>query len=259
MAKFIATFFLMLVAYAPVFSQTLAYVKNSSFDAGEVLRYKLKYGFITAAEATLQVFDSDVKFGGKPAYHLVALGRTYSAFDFFFKVRNRYESYIDKTNYTPFMYAEDIKEDSYRRVDKVKFNQAERKITGNEGTFTSPVSQTFDMVSAYYFARNLDLTGIKPGDQLTLTYFLKDAVTPLTIEYIGKEVIKTAKGKIRCLKFSPSISPGRIFKKNSQLFLWITDDENRIPVKAQAEVIVGNVTMEIADATGLKRPLQIVK
>lgn len=240
-------------------AQILPYLKTSSFDVGETLKYKLKYGFITAAEASLQVMDTNVKFNNKPVYRLVVQGKTNKAFDIFFKVRNQYESFIDQDNFTPFMYTEDIREDNYRRTDKVRFYQNERKIVGNKGEFTSPVTQTFDLVSAYYFARNLDMSRVKIGDKLTLRYFLSDEVTPLTIEYIGKEVVRTSKGKINCLKFSPSISPGRIFKKDSRLYLWITDDGNRIPVKAQAEVIVGSITMELADTGGLKEPLKILK
>ncbi|ADY53756.1 hypothetical protein Pedsa_3220 [Pseudopedobacter saltans DSM 12145] len=241
------------------FSQSLPYIKSSSFETGETLVYKLKYGFITAAEATLQVLDSDIKYNGKPTYHLLAQGKTNGTFDIFFKVRNKYESFIDKTTYTPYFYAEDIKEDNYTRTDKVRFYQSEKKIVGSKGTYTSPVAQTFDLVSAYYFARNLDLSSVRIGDKLTLRYFLKDEVTPLTIEYMGKEVVKTSQGRVNCLKFSPSISPGRIFKKNSRLYLWITDDENRIPVKAQGDVIVGSITMELASVSGLKEPLKIIK
>jgi hypothetical protein len=64
-------------------------------------------------------------------------------------------------------------------------------------------------------------------------------------------------GKIECIKFSPSIRPGRIFRKNSRLYLWISNDANRIPVKAKAEVIVGAITMEISSATGLKENLKV--
>lgn len=240
-------------------AQTLPYLKTSSFEAGETLKYKLKYGFITAAEATLNVHSTDIKFNNKPTYHLVAQGRTNNTFDILFKVRNRYESYIDKTNFTPYMYAEDIRENSYRRSEKARYYQDEKKIVATKGTFTSTVNQTFDLVSAYYFARNIDMTNVKIGEKLTLYYFLSDEVTQLTIEYLGKEVVKTHKGKINCLKFSPSISPGRIFRKDSRLYLWITDDANRIPVKAQAEVIVGSITMELSDAKGLKEPLKILK
>ena len=66
-------------------------------------------------------------------------------------------------------------------------------------------------------------------------------------------------GKFNCLKFNPTIIPGRIFKKDSKLYLWITDDANRIPVKANVGLIIGSVTMELADAKGLKYPLNPMK
>ncbi len=256
----IVLFILLSVSSIPsLLAQPVSYLKSSSFNVGEVLKYKLKYGFITAAEASMRVQTSDAKFDNKPVYHLVAEGKTSGTFDIFYKVRNRYDSYIDRKTFLPYLYTENIREDNYRRTDKARFNQAERKIVANKGTFKSPVSQTFDLVSAYYFARNLDLSDIKIGEKITLRYFLSDEVTPLTVEYLGKEVVKTSKGKLRCLKFSPSISPGRIFRKDSRLYLWISDDDNRIPVKAQAEVLVGSITMELSDAKGLREPLQIIK
>jgi hypothetical protein len=72
-------------------------------------------------------------------------------------------------------------------------------------------------------------------------------------------VIKTKLGKIRCLKFSPSIKPGRIFRKDSRLYLWVSDDGNRVPLKAQVEILVGSVIMEIKSADGLQHPLEIIK
>lgn len=240
-----------------VFSQGLNYLNHSTFKEGETLTYKLKYGFLTAATATIKVLPTDVKFNGKPTYHLMAEGNTSGTFDVFYKVRNRYDSYIDKDDYTPYLYTENIRENKYRRSDKVRFYQDEKKITGKKGTFKSAVSQTFDLVSAYYFTRNLDLSNIKVGEKFTINYFLDDEVTPLTIQYFGKETIKTNLGQIRCLKFSPSIKPGRIFRKDSRMYLWISDDANRIPVKAQAEVVVGAITMEISSATGLLKPLEV--
>lgn len=245
-------FFLSVVSFA----QELSYLNHSTFKPGETIRYKLKYGFFTAAEATIKVSETDVKFDNHPTYHLAAQGATSGTFDIFYKVRNRYDSYIDEKTFTPYLYTENIREDRYKRNDKARFYQDEKKIIATKGTFTSPAAQTFDLLSAYYFARNLDLSHVKIGDKITLNYFLEDEVTPLTIEYLGKETIRTNLGKIRCLKFSPSITPGRIFKKDSKLYLWITDDANRIPVKAQVEVLVGAITMEIQSASGLNEPLQ---
>lgn len=234
-------------------SQELISVKEPVFKAGEELKYRFRYGFITAAEATLKVSDSDIKFNNKPIFHLTAEGRTSGTFNIFYRVNNRYDSYIDRADLIPYLYTENIREANYRRNDKARFYQDEKKVVAKKGTFRGS-TQTFDIVSAYYFARNLDISKIKKGDKFTLDYFLKDGISKMEIQYVGKERVKTALGNINCLKFSPSIQPGRVFRKDSKLYLWITDDGNRIPVKAQVEVLIGVVTMELASANGLKYP-----
>ncbi|ATP58070.1 ATP-dependent exodnase (exonuclease V) alpha subunit - helicase superfamily I member [Pedobacter ginsengisoli] len=244
---------------AKAMAQELPFVKEPVFQPGEVLSYKLKYGFITAAEGTLKVLNSDLKFDGNPTYRLSVDGVTSGTFDIFYKIRDHYDSYIDKTNLKPYFFQENIREGSYRRQDKARFSQDEKKVVATKGTFPTPNSQTFDLVSSYYFARSLDISKMKSGDYVKLNYFLSDEINQLEIQYLGKEVIKTKLGKISCLKFSPSIKPGRIFRKDSKLYLWITDDGNRVPVKAEVEILVGSVVMEIKSAEGLKYPLQIIK
>lgn len=240
-------------------AQELPFVKEPVFQAGEVLKYKLRYGFITAAEGTLKVTESDLKFDGKPTFKLSVDAATSGTFDIFYKIRDHYDSYIDKVNLKPYFYQENIREGSYRREDKARFSQAEQKVVATKGTFKTPNSQTFDLVSTYYFARSLDISKMNIGDEVKVNYFLGDEINQLEIQFVGRETVKTKLGKIRCLKFSPSIKPGRIFRKDSKLYLWITDDGNRVPVKAQVEILVGAVTMEIKSADGLKYPLAIVK
>jgi hypothetical protein len=250
--------FLLIVFLITVFNaagQELPLKKEPVFQAGEVLEYKLKYGFITAAEATIKVLNSDLKFDDKPVFNLVVDARTSGTFDIFYKIRDHYDSYIDRDNLTPYFYQENIKEANYKRQDKARFTQHTKKVVSNRGTFTAPTDQTFDLVSAYYFSRSLDISKMKPGDLFKLNYFLGDNIHQLEIRYVGRETVKSKLGNIRCLKFSPSIEPGRIFRKDSNLYLWITDDGNRVPVKAQVEILVGAVTMEIKSARGLKYPL----
>ncbi|WP_410220364.1 DUF3108 domain-containing protein [Pedobacter sp.] len=237
------------------FAQELPLKKDPAFNEGEVLTYRLRYGIITAAEATLKVLPSDMKFDNKPTYRLSVDAQTSGTFDIFYKIRDHYDSYIDKTDLTPYFYQENIREASYRRQDKARFYQDAKKVVANRGTFTTPTTQTFDLVSAYYFARSLDISKLNINDTFKLNYFLGEEISSLEIEYIGKEVIKTKLGEIRCLKFSPSIKPGRVFRKDSKLYLWITDDNNRVPVKAQVEILVGAVTLEIKSAEGLKYPI----
>ncbi len=249
----IFTFFLYIIS-SQLLAQELQNTKEPVFQVGEQLKYRLRYGIFTAAEANIRVEETDIKFDNHPVFHLVAEGRTAGAFNILYKVRNRYDSYIDKTDLAPYLYTEDIHESKYKRTDKARFYQDQKKIVSNKGTFKGD-GQTFDVLSAYYFARSIDISKLKLGDTFNMDYFLDDGVSKLQVKYVGKEKVKTALGYFNCLKFSPSIQPGRIFRKDSKLYLWITDDGNRIPVKAQVEILVGSVTMELISVNGLKFPL----
>ncbi len=246
---------LLFFSMAPAHTQELALKKEKAFKEGEVLTYRLKYGFITAAEATIKVMEGDLKFDERPTHRLVVDARTSGTFDIFYKIRDHYDSYIDKETLLPYFYQEDIREASYRRQDRARFHQSGKRVVANRGTFSTPTSQTFDLVSAYYFARSLDISKMKIGDNFQLNYFLGEEISSLEVTYVGKEVIKSKLGEVRCLKFSPSIKPGRIFKKDSKLYLWITDDGNRVPIRAEVEILVGSVVLEIKSATGLKYPI----
>jgi len=240
------------------FSQQLKDVNEPVFKTGEELSYKLKYGFFTGAEATLRVEDGEKKIEGHPSYHIVVDGKTAGTFDVFYKVRNQYESYVDKTTLLPYFYTENRREGGYRHSDNVTFDHTDNKIAADKGVFPFK-GKVFDFVSAYYFARGIDVSKISIGEKFDMQYFLEDGVHTLTITYLGKEKVDCVLGTFNCLKFNPTIIPGRIFRKDSKLFLWITDDGNRIPIKAHVELIVGSVTMDLTDAKGLKYVLNPVK
>ncbi|WP_233268905.1 DUF3108 domain-containing protein [Mucilaginibacter lacusdianchii] len=253
MAKY--TLLSMLVAFTlQASAQNLPQLDEPAFKAGEELNYRLKYGWFTGAEAHLRIEDADTRFEGKPAWHIIADGKTAGSFDVFYKVRNRYESYIDKNTLLPYLYTEDRREGKYKHKDRVTFDHQENKITADKGIFPFK-GKVFDFPSAYYFARCLDVSKLKIGDRFDVPYFLEDGIHTLGITYMGKEKADCPMGTFNCLKFNPTIIPGRIFKKDSKLYLWISDDNNRIPIKANVGLIVGSVTMELTNAKGLKHPL----
>ena len=244
---------ILLLSLNTAFAQELK-IETPAFKPGEKLSYTMKYGFFTAAQADIRVEESPTKFDGKPAYHIIAEGKTAGTFDVFYKVRNRYETYVDETTLMPYFYAENRHESSYKHTDKVTFDQTNHKITAAKGVFPY-TGQVFDFVSVYYFCRCIDVSKLHIGDKFDIQYFLEDGVHTLSITYSGKEKMACSMGTFNCLKFNPTIIPGRIFKKNSKLYLWITDDNNRIPVKAHVEVVVGSITMDLTAASGLKYPL----
>ena len=258
MKKYVLALLIITASITLTKAQELTMVNEPVFKVGEQLSYRLKYGIFTAAEAELSVQNTDIKYNGHPAYHIVVEGKTAGSCDVFYKVRNRYESYVDQKTLLPYYYAENRHEGSWKHSDKVSFDHETNKITANRGTYPY-TGKIFDFVSAYYFARTIDVSKMHVGDKFELKYFLDDGINSLGITYVGKERVTCSMGTFNCLKFNPTIIPGRIFKKNSKLYLWITDDNNRIPVKAQVEVVVGSITMDLTGAKGLKFPLNPIK
>ena len=254
MKRFLWIFIIAFSSFQYSFAQELTKISETAFKPGEKLSYKMKYGIFTAAEASIRVEETPLKFDGKSVFHIIAEGKTAGTFDVFYKVRNRYESYVDELTLLPYFYTENRHEASYKHSDNVTFNHHTNTIKANKGTYPF-AGDTFDFVSAYYFTRCIDVTKLKIGEILDVQYFLEDGIHKLTITYMGKERVKCNLGTFDCLKFSPTIIPGRIFRKDSKLYLWVTDDHNRIPVKAHVEVVVGSLTMELTGAAGLKYPL----
>ncbi|MGZ3751319.1 MAG: DUF3108 domain-containing protein [Mucilaginibacter sp.] len=257
MKRYLSVLILAFCCLNTLFAQELTKTSEPAFKPGEKLSYKMKYGFFTAAEATIRVEESPSRFDGQPAYHIIADGKTAGSFDVFYKVRNRYETFVDHNTLLPYFYAENRRESSYRHTDKVTFDHDKNTITAAKGTYPFK-GKVFDFVSVYYFARCIDISKIRVGQTFEMQYFLEDAIHTLSITYMGKEKVSCSMGTFNCLKFNPTIIPGRIFRKDSKLYLWITDDNNRIPVKAHVEVVVGSLTMDLTGASGLKFPLNPV-
>lgn len=233
-------------------------ITNRAFDTGEKLTYRVHYGIIDAGEAVLEVRNSSARFGGRDAYHVVGTGRSLGAFDWFFKVRDRYETYIDKQGIFPYRFIRDVNEGGYEIFQDYQFYPAKRGVrTHEKEEFITP-DFVQDLLSGFYFARTLDFTNVKVGDMFEVTTLIDGEVYPLQIKYLGKETIKLRKGKFRCMKFVPVIQKGRIWKSEEDLQVWITDDANKIPVLVKSELLVGSIKMQMVDYQGVRNPISQV-
>lgn len=230
-------------------------IAHNSFREGEYLKFVLHYGIIDAGEAELRVSKSPHTYRGNEAFHIVGTGRTLGAFNWFFKVRDRYETYLDKKGVFPWEFVRDIREGSYTKKQDYLFYQFKSAVKTNKGEVYKipPFSQ--DMLSSFYYARTLDFSNIYPGKIFTIPTFVDEETFPLKIKFLGHEDIKIRSGRYRCLKFVPVVQEGRIFKEEQDMIVWITDDENRIPVLAEAKILVGSIKMELTDYKNLANPI----
>ena len=258
MKQILLTILLGLLIITQLPAQQARTVKNTSFGRGEKLNFKVYYhsvltGNVTAGYGSILVTEDNRKFSNRDTYHIVATGKSSGFFNMFFKVDDRFESYIDEEGIFPWLFTRRTREGGYMKDDEVNFNHFRGSAVSRKGVTHIPINVQ-DIISSFYFARTLDATTIKPGDNINLPFFLDDSVYFSKVKYFGRETIKTSIGRIKCLKLKPLLAKGKVFKEDYPMTLWISDDGNKIPILAESAVIVGSVRMELISYSGLLNP-----
>ena len=235
------------------------------FKKGEKLKYKAYYdsyvtGHVNAGEGIFEIKKNSREIAGRQCMHVVANWYTLGAFNLFFKVRDRYESFIDEEAIVPWLHIRRVKEGGYTVSQDVTFNHYNNtthfKNNKNGQTNVQSVPPNVqDIISVLYYARCWDVSNVKIGDFIPLQFTLDDTVFTTNMYYRGKETIKTSAGTFKCLVIKPQVLMGNVFDNEFPMTLWVTDDKNHIPVMGQSEVIVGVVKMELLEYSGLKYPL----
>lgn len=242
---------------APTPSKQLRQMKNNAFKKGEMLNFRVHYGIINAGTAKLEVMTEDKKIGPRNVYHVVSTGSTNSAFDTFYKVRDRFDSYIDQEALVPWLYTNSQVEGGYTGHKNIAFNHYKDYAKTSELEIKTP-DNIQDLVSSYYYARCLDYTKAKHGEIFTMQTLIDNEIVTYHYKFIGREVIDTDFGKIKCLKFCPALIKGRVFKHENDMTVWISDDENKIPVRAEAGLLIGSVKMDLTSYSGVANPISFI-
>lgn len=240
-------------------SKELPVKSNDAFKEGEILSYRLHYGAMDAGVILMEVKPEVMEVAGRKVYHIVGNGYTKGTFDWFFKVRDRYETFVDKDAMLPWMFVRRVSEGGYIINQDYTFNHYTNKVDVGAGEKVDVPEGTQDMISAFYSARNLDLTNAKEGDIFTINSIVDKEIWPLKIRYVGKEKIKCDIGTFNCVKFRPIVQKGRIFKSEEDLNVWLTDDKNHVPLRAQAKLLVGSIKLDIVSVKNLANPTSEVK
>ncbi|MBN4061806.1 DUF3108 domain-containing protein [Bacteroidales bacterium AH-315-I05] len=235
------------------------------FQSGEAVTYIVYYhwGFIwvSAGEVTFSADEKEYK--EKPVYHFKGVGATYSKYDWFYRVRDIYESYSDTTTLQPYYVMRDVHEGSYFLHNEYQFNYDEKKIYSSTKIKEKPLKRdtlelpdcTFDALSMIYYSRCIDFSKHTVGDKIPLTIILDNEIHNIYIRYLGKEVLDLDEhGKYNSLKFSPLLVEGSIFKGGEGMTVWVSDDKNKVPLQIETEILVGSINVIVKNHKGLKHP-----
>jgi hypothetical protein len=256
MKRILITFILLLNFTQSSLGDDFCGTSNKTFLSGERITFKVFYnviGFYIEA-GTAQFNMNKEMIDNNPVYHAVGDGYSNPSYDWIFKVRDRYESYIDTLTLKPYKFIRNVNEGGYKKYENVTFNHEARTATSKNGTFQVPPCVQ-DVISSVYFARNINYNKFQVNDKIPFSMFLDDKVHSLFVRYVGKEEIKTKFGKFRAIKLKPLLIKGNMFEGGEKMTLWVSDDENHIPLRIESPISVGSVKVDMMGFANLRYPM----
>lgn len=239
-------------------------VNERAYEIGERLDYKLYFNWtaiwLKAGIVSFNIEEAEVN--GNPTFHVVADARTPRSFDWFYKVRDRYETYIDYYTMNPLRFVRDINEGGYEKQLQYTFDPSIGSVNVDyyirrgemkaENELLSVPSCTQDLLSSFYYARNIDYNNYEVGDTINVDLFMDKSLYSVYFRYLGKDVLETDDGTFRCIKFSPNLIEGDVFEEDDQIEVWVTDDENKIPLYIESQLNFGKIRGYLTNYKGLK-------
>ncbi|MEZ4787908.1 MAG: DUF3108 domain-containing protein [Flavobacterium haoranii] len=246
-----------------IFITTNSFVSQQDvFTTGEWFRLRIHYGFVNAGYATLEIKEATKN--NKKVHHVVGKGWTTGMTKMFFEVQDDYQSYFDKETGKPYQFVRKIDEGGYTKNQEGFFNQDKNTVLvkdykkKTEKTFSVP-ENVQDIVSSFYYLRNYPgIDKLQVGQSVNIDMFFDDETTKFKLKFIGRENISTKFGKISCMVFRPYVQAGRVFKEEESLTVWISDDNNRIPIRLKASLAVGSLKADLDAFKGLKNSFKVI-
>jgi hypothetical protein len=249
--------------HPPMSLPDICETKNQVFKPGEKIVYKLYYNWnfvwLAAGEVTFLVHELP------DYYHIMVRGRTYESYEWFYKVRDNYESYLDKKTLLPHIHIKDVNEGGYTRYDRTSFDQTAGRAISSRGRTRNDLEDKeialdecmHDLISIVYYARNLDYKNMQKGDKIPLKILMDRDIYPLSLKYLGAEPNLKVRngGRYNTQKFSPQLIAGEVFKEGDEMKIYVSDDQNRLPIMIESPVSVGSVKAVLQSYEGLRFPM----
>ncbi len=242
----------------------------NTFQSGEKLTYKIYYNWsaiwMKAGNVTFEI--SDAYMNSKTVYHVDCVGKTASAFNWFYTIDDHYESYIDPSTLLPLKYIRDIHEGKFTKKNQFRFFHDRNEVAIDyrirkgevkaKDEVASIKSCTQDVLSTLYYARAFDFKKghLAVGDTIPIDVFLDGKSYNVHLRYKGKDELKTKMGKFRCLKFAPMLLSSYAFGEGGEtMVIWVTDDANKLPLLIESPLRVGWMKAYLNEYENLVHPL----
>ncbi len=246
-------------------SGTICRNKNSAFKGGEKLVYELYYNwnFIWIPAGTLEMTVEE-----KADVFLVkALGKTHESYNWFFKVHDVFTCEMDKSTLKPIKFSRDIEEGDYKIKNDIFFNDETNKVTSylriNNGKTQAyrfdQTECTLDLLSLSYNLRNINTEELFRNKIINaeLIFDEKKYIIPVKFKGREKNFKVSGTGYIDVIKISPDLIAGNVFDEGSTMILYVSDDQNKIPVMIESPIKVGSVKAILKSWKNLRHPFNM--
>jgi len=218
------------------------FVDNVAFGVGEKLTFDIKYGFITAGTATMEIVRL-IEYENRPCYQIVTRAFSNSFFSSIFKVEDRVESVMDATGLYSWRFEKRLREGNYRSNRMYTFDQRSNRVVYKGDTVEiAPFVQ--DAISSLYYVRTQPL---EVGQSVFVDNFVDGKSFNLEVKVVKRERVSIDAGTFDCIVVEPLTKSAGVFKHEGRLKVWLTDDALRMPVLMKSKVIVGSIVAELVD------------
>lgn len=220
--------------------------KTFSFKMPETLKYDLIWAGVKAGEAVLEIKEEgdDIR--------ITSTSESAKWVSIFYTVRDRIESRVSKNSSgqvigQPVNYRLSLREGRHRKNKEVRFDHAKSKamyidyIDNEEEEFEIP-GFIFDPLTSFYFLRTVDL---EVGKSVYVPVFDNKKVWNVEVRVLRRERIKVPAGEFETIVIKPLMKSEGIFFRKGDIYIWLTDDEKRIPVKMKTKIKIGSITANL--------------
>ena len=212
------------------------------FAVGEELVYRATFGGIPAGTARMRVEGIDV-VRGRPAYHLVF---SIDGGVPLFRVKDRYESWVDVETLASLRHRQNISEGRYKRTTVYEIYPERAEYRKNDGPMERSVADPLDDGSFIYAVR---VAGVRPGETRQDDRYFRPDRNPVVIAGVGRETVKTDAGTFATTVVKPSIKTSGLFSEGGDARIYFSDDAHRIPVLVKTKFSKFSLTLTLDRVT----------
>jgi hypothetical protein len=241
-------------------TQPVRKLANDPINPGEILEFKLSYGWFTVGNATWSTDQRMHNYQGQECYKFKIEAESGGLLGIFAHVEDEWGEYARTADLMPMMAYRDLEEGRYILDEKTYFNYDTDSIvleTIHKGKrqptqYFDMDKDRFGMIGGFMMMRTIDFDQYSPGDVIELEGFFEDEKYDVNVIYRGEEDIKTLVGRMRAHRVVPRLPQNRLFPGEDPVTVWFSADSNQLPLRASARMDFGTAYVELNGYRNIK-------